>query len=162
MLDLEDNITILETSISDMQDTIGDLDFRVTTLEFYVATMNATVTDLESRIGTLESQILSMNNTIWNATRSPDFDTGWENFTRGQERSFQHWLNSTDLLVYMMGRIPGASPYIHSMFFGSVHDYGWKGCFWHDLSSAEISVTRNPSDDYWEQVRIMIWKIPQP
>ena len=79
--------------------------------------VNATLTELLSKIAELETQI-----TILNATKlcmHADFDSGWFNISRGEEIIVTHYLNTTDVLVYMVGRVHNeSSPYIHQINFG--------------------------------------------
>lgn len=94
----------------------------------------------------------------------PAYDSGWQNISQGQYKIFNHFLNTTDVLVYMMGKINvSASPYIHQVDYGgelNVVYYG--GAWWQDLTESTITVHRRPNDPNWCQVRVMIWKLPEP
>jgi len=152
LYNVSDTLAELLSIIDILNNTVGILDHNVTELSMRMQLMNNTIAELETELA------------ILNATKmgKPNFDSGWQYISAGQTKTFEHWLNSTDALVYMMGQQEGQSPYIHTKFFGSVHDLGWKGCYWHDLNNATVSVTRNPSDTYWDLVRVVIWKFPEP
>jgi len=94
----------------------------------------------------------------------PAFDSGWTNISRGDHIQFPHFLNTTNVLVYMMGRTnKSASPYIHQIDYGGeLNAFLEAGVWWQDLTEASISVYRRPDDTNWDQVRIMIWTISEP
>jgi hypothetical protein len=95
-------------------------------------------------------------------THTPAFDSGWQPIGQDKYVIFTHNLNTKDVLVHMMGRVnESASPYIHQVDYGGELNYGLGyGAWWQDLTSSTITVHRRGSDGSWEQVRIIMWKIP--
>lgn len=88
----------------------------------------------------------------------PAWDSGWVE-CRKEYNTFYHWLNTTDLIVYITGR---------NSTYGGIHqiEYGGEfalvsetGVWWQDLTSTSITVHRRVDDENWNQVRVMIWKI---
>ena len=94
----------------------------------------------------------------------PAYDSGWTNISQNQEVVFDHGLNTTSVFVYMIGRSnESASPYIHQIDYGGETNYGYRwGVNWYDLTNMSIRVQRQISDTNWDQVRIYMWKIPEP
>ncbi len=94
----------------------------------------------------------------------PAYDSGWTNISQGDHVQFSHLLNTTNVLVYMLGRTnKSASPYIHQIDYGGeLNVFLEAGAWWQDLTEASISVYRRPDDTNWDQVRICMWKIPVP
>jgi len=97
------------------------------------------------------------------STNKPAYDSGWQNISQDQYKTFDHFLNTTNVLVYMMGRKNElASPYIHQVDYGGELHYGYQfGAWWQDLTEASIRVYRRKDDVNWDQVRIIAWKLPE-
>jgi hypothetical protein len=103
---------------------------------------------------------------------SPAYDSGWlNNWVAGvdyQLISLTYELNTTEVFVYVLGRV---NETIGEFENGSIHQFAYggllgplggnAGVFW-VLSGNEIKLYRLPNDEYWHEVRVMIWKIPQP
>jgi hypothetical protein len=94
----------------------------------------------------------------------PAYDSNWTYIEPDQEVVFDHGLNTTNVFVYMVGKTnQSASPYIHQIDYGGESNYGYHwGVNWYDLTNMSIRVHRQISDTNWDQVRIYIWKIPEP
>jgi hypothetical protein len=94
----------------------------------------------------------------------PAFDSNWTYIEQDQTVIFPHGLNTTEVFVYMIGKTnQTASPYIHQIDYGGEINFGFQtGVYWYDLTSMSITVHRRLSDSNWDQVRIYMWKIPEP
>lgn len=94
----------------------------------------------------------------------PAYDSGWTNITENQHVIFNHRLNTTNVFVYMIGRTNETGlPYIHQMDYGGELNGGYEwGVNWYDLTETTIRVHRRINDANWDQVRIYMWKIPEP
>ncbi len=133
-----------------VSDTLGALNAQVDELQSYIDI-------LQIRVEVLENQ------SKWMV--APSFDSGWISINPGDRYYFFHNQNTTNVLVYVIGK--NASGFIHQWRigmdydsnFGSSADYG---LFWSRLDTNAISVVRGPSDWEWDEVRVMIWKILEP
>lgn len=87
----------------------------------------------------------------------PAYDTGWQSISPGQDIRFYHYLNTTDLFVYMMGKDASSTHFLNQVNYGQI--YG--GANWGNLTSEYLDVYRGYQETwYWDQVRIVIWKLP--
>jgi hypothetical protein len=132
-------------------------------------TLNSRIDDLETQIDEMNATIIQMNSTITNllnATKlgKPDYDSGWTPIELDEHMMFEHNLDTTNVLVYMIGKYSdSASPYIHQIAYGG--DYSglepnFIGASWYDLTNMSIWVHRRMHGGTWNEVRVMIWKIP--
>ena len=111
---------------------------------------------------------------VWGA---PDYDSGWMRIDMNERLVLTHNLNTTNSLVYLIGKqIIGADTplTIHQLYYGWGYDptlHGYMGAQWYipfpDASPIsgdpenQIVIYRAPSDGYWQEVRALIWKIPE-
>ena len=105
---------------------------------------------LESRIEALEEQPLPQQGFL----TAPAFDSGWESVGEGGEIVFAHDLGTTEVFVYLVGRDIDDTLGIHQYEYAGMY---W--AYWHKLDSNNISVTAYPGS--WDEVRVMIWRIPE-
>ncbi len=105
---------------------------------------------------------------------APAFDSGWvSNWTDEVEYlriSLYHGLNTTDVFVYVVGRL---NQTIEVWENGSVHQFaygglfgrlgGGAGVFW-VLGESKIELYRLIPDSVvpWHEVRVLIWKVQEP
>lgn len=185
---LETKITNLNTSLVQLQSRVDNLNYTMTStvndLNAQIVEMNATITDLRTEINILSAKVDNLNSTLasrindlndqiaWlktelgilNATKlgKPKYDSGWVTLIAGQNKNFTHNLNTTNVLVYMIGKDADGANDIHQINFGGETD-NWQywGAYWFDLTETKIMVRRQPQDIDWDEVRIMIWKIPE-
>jgi len=146
----------------ELQDRVDSLNASLLDLEAYLETkiveLNASLVYLQSRVETLESQMLPQG-----FMREPAYDSGWVHIEPGHDRCFNHNLNATNVLVYLIGNDPGSSPYIHQWDYGGELTAGkYYGAYWYDLTETSIYVHRHGQDENWDYVRIMLWKIQEP
>ena len=123
----------------------------------------------EGNIGILDVQgnITVNNQTIkeYHGFPRPDYDSGWRSISTGETLNLTHNLGTTELLVYIIGNdstgddpVDGINQKFHG---GSAAPY--YGIYWRDLDNTTIKVNRGVHDLYWDEVRVMIWKIePEP
>ena len=103
----------------------------------------------------------------------PDYDSGWVSIGKNEAKTITHDLggDTDDYLVDMQYRMSGNNG-VNLRYYGGA-DFGAKsfggsaenervGAYWRSLTSSTITVYRRPEDIYAEQVRVRIWKMPQP
>ncbi len=125
------------------------------------------VAELETNVVYLNDTVLCLNETVvyLNSTQglgAPDYDSGWVSIDTSQELTFTHNLNTTEVLVYVIGK-DSDPPGINQINYGSnVYSGIGAGAYWHSLTQNNVKVHRESDDVNWDQVRVMIWKIPEP
>lgn len=107
---------------------------------------------------------------------TPAYDSGWlQNWTiddLGYSINLTHGLRTTDLLVYVIGRLnetmkPFENGSVHQFAYGWLFDPGlgggFYGVFWVLTDSNIILYRGDPDNQYsWSEVRVMLWKITPP
>lgn len=142
---------INKTQLLLQQDEIDYLNSTVVSLQASLAQMNSTINQLSNSVDILNMTKLG----------KPDADSGWLNITAGQQLIFNHNLGTTNVLVYMIGNDTSGTLYIHQIKYGMDDNLGYEyGARWQELTPTSIKVIRGISDPNWNQIRIMIWKIP--
>ncbi len=155
--ELEMNITMLETMVDTLNTTVVEHEFRMNSL-------NASYFDLLTRVGELEAKNLTQ------FIGRPAYDSGWVKLLIEEETPFEHNLNTTNVLVYIIGSkySTGLDPHQHAYGGWADTNVGWdkyEGVWWHDLTTTHIKVFRTRDDDVldnqypWNYVRVMMWKI---
>ncbi|MCW3985229.1 MAG: hypothetical protein NWE91_02315 [Candidatus Bathyarchaeota archaeon] len=128
------------------------------------AELYAQLGELQSHVNDLQDKVEALENQSgWMV--APAFDSGWISINPDERYFFWHSLNTTNVLVYVIGK--NGSGFIHQWRIGMDYDsYGIGsadyGLFWSRLDSNVISVLRGRSDTQWAQVKVMIWKISEP
>lgn len=120
---------------------------KVDNLTDRVEVLEQNVTDLDARVEYLEGLCPIAG------LPPPDYDSGWTNLTQ-ETTIFTHNLNTTELLVYLIGKSPDAPWLIHQMLYGNL------GARWQRLTTTTIDVYRAPTDPAWPEARMMLWIIP--
>lgn len=111
--------------------------------------------DLQDRVEALENQ------SGW--LPAPAYDSGWVSINQGQEITLTHNLNTTNVLVHIMGKFPQGFGIHIVALGGDDRSNNLYGLFWRYLDDTTIRVYRLPEDtSWWQQVRVMIWKIQEP
>jgi hypothetical protein len=150
---LETRIASLESLIANLQSITNSLNSTLTQeindLKAELQEANATITELKTEI------------VILNATKlGIPYDSFWYPISKGGYRIFPHNLGTTNVLVYMIG-YDSETGAIHQKDYGGEKSPGYTwGCWWTDLTATDIRVERGGSDDNWDYVRLIIWKIP--
>ncbi len=97
---------------------------------------------------------------------SPDYDSGWVSLSPNDFTFFVHNLGTKDIFVYLLGKNIDASGFVtHQEFFGGAEIASYyKGVRWSTVSenSNEVSVYRFWDDLWWDEARVLIWKLPPP
>ena len=152
-----------KTELCDHEARIEKLETRTDQMIIDMLSLLTQLIALEAKVEELEIKL-----DILNATKlgKPDYDTfeeygGWAQLPTGEDKMFTHNLDTTNVLVYMVGYHPNTSPYIHQIEYGGNDGLGRFGVYWHDLTTTSIYVHRNTNDGTWQYVRVMIWKIPE-
>jgi hypothetical protein len=149
LLELESRVDSLNSSLLTLE---AYLTTRITTLEATVAQQQSTMANLETELAVLNTTKLG----------KPDYDSGWTAIAQGTNKHFNHGLGTTDILVYVIGKNGGSG--INQLFYGL--DYNSydavQGLCWWNLDTNGIDVIRGINDATYAQVRVMLWKIPQP
>jgi hypothetical protein len=162
---LQARINSLNTSLLNLEaylnTRIVTLNASLLDLEAYLTTrmtnLEALVAEQQSRIAELESEIA-----VLNATKlgKPDWDSGWFSIPAGETRVKNHDLNTTNVLVYMIGYDYNGYEY-HQINYGGDSNGGTNlGAWWCKLTETTIEIWRHASDQRWDLTRVMIWKIP--
>lgn len=153
---MENTILLMQTDLGQQKVLIYMMNASLTAK---IAYLEVLCSEMDTRIDELSTLIAVLNATKLGA---PDRDSGWIPISQGQEIIFNHNLNTTNVLVYMIGKYSdSASPYIHQIQFGAdnlVTTVG--GARWYDLTVNSIRVRREANDANWNYVRLFIWKIP--
>jgi hypothetical protein len=131
-----------------------------------IDSLNASLIALESRVEALETALAKI--------REPDYDSGWVTVKAGERLDLTHNLNTTEVFVYVVGRYgPPDNTTIHQIYYGGYCYYLYdgtghvyasvdQGLEWIGLTNTTIALYRHSDDFYWQQVRVMIWKIKEP
>lgn len=96
----------------------------------------------------------------------PAFDSGWLSIEVGEIMDIEHGLGTTEILVYMVGR--NRLNHVHQKDYGSDDwrisngDLMRNGASWAAREENFIEVHRLQEDGLWEEVRVLIWKLPPP
>jgi len=126
----------------------------------------ALLLDLLGRVEALENQSLPQG-----YIGAPAYNSGWIELDTGWSVTMLHGLNTTKLFVYLLGRTNITSPptprweYTMGSIGGDFYESnGEYDCFgaWVTFTNKSVSIERGYSDWRWDQVRVMIWKIPEP
>jgi hypothetical protein len=87
--------------------------------------------------------------------------SGWVDIATSESIMFTHNMGGDieDYAIQMWFRDTDAGGYgVNNRGYGSIEDNGtWSGVFWRTLTDTHITVGRQPTDPYAEQVRIWIW-----
>jgi hypothetical protein len=87
--------------------------------------------------------------------------SGWVDIATSQSLEFFHNMGGDveDYAVQLWFRDTDAGGYgVNNRGYGSIEDNGvWSGAFWRTLTNAKITVGRQPTDPYADQVRVLIW-----
>ena len=86
-----------------------------------------------------------------------DYDSGWVN-QPSESIIFQHNLGTKDVFVYVLGKDKDAvNGWVHQINFD-----GKDGVTWYADTIDKILLLRNTDEVYWNEVRVLIWKLPSP
>lgn len=89
----------------------------------------------------------------------PNYDSGWVSINQGQTLTLTHNLDTTELLIYVVGKGGGAE-INQQQYGGDINQLGQGGgLYWKNLNNTAIKVTRYSDDGVYPQVRVQIWKI---
>jgi len=139
------------TALLNLQSQIDDLKASVYELRTKINSLNATVVELETELAILDA--IKLGKPDWN-------NTDWTSLPKGGEVIFTHNLNTTNVLVYMIGKKDSQDPYIHQMDYGGLWSGSWNGAYWKNLTPTTITVHRHGDDNNWNYVRVFMWILP--
>ena len=93
---------------------------------------------------------------------SPDYNSGWSTMNPSSTVSFPHNLQTTDLFVYVIGR--NSEMWTHQYYYGGDENSNpgteYQGIKWYAFDANTIILSRSGTDSYYEQVRVLAWKLP--
>jgi uncharacterized coiled-coil protein SlyX len=161
LYNVSDTLTSLLAKIDSLNATVIEQQNIINNLNNTVLELQNTTSYLNTTVNYLNQTVIVLNST--KGLGAPDNDSGWIPIGQGSEIIYTHNLNTTDLLVYMIGKFnDSSSPYIHQIQYGSDNNYGLPtaGARWYDLTSTTIRVRREIGDQNWVWVRLIFWKIP--
>ena len=98
---------------------------------------------------------------VWELTENPDFDSGWRDIGPGVANSLtiNHNLGITPTELAVTLWFSGTEKGIHHYAYGGLYDGGadkLQGAYWQRLTENTVEVSRMPSDEYVEQVRVIV------
>jgi len=137
-----------------------------------IEVLNATIIDQQNTINYLNEAVIHLNETVMilNGTGlgAPDYDSGWFAMPIGQV-VLHHNLGTEELFIYVTGGfLVGERHLIEHWAYGTdvfwdIHtdDYSTHGVGW-IADDDSIQVIRGDEDLLNTEVRVMIWKLPEP
>lgn len=139
---------------------------RIDSLNASLPELEAIIAEQQARISELETEIA-----ILNATKlgKPDYDSfedpevgRWQYLQPDIPWRFDHHLNTTDVIVYLVFSNDTAGSNINHHWYGGQNSgTWWGGAWWSQLTKGYIMVTRYAHSNECAYVRVMIWKIPE-
>ena len=126
----------------------------ISELQGNVDSLNASDLDLQDIVEMLEDQMLPQG-----FVSAPAYDSGWITIDKDQILTLTHNLDTTEVLVYIIGKADVSFELfrIHQLRYGD----WWNGVNWYRLTNTTITVRRGTPADYWDYIRVMIWKIQE-
>lgn len=88
----------------------------------------------------------------------PAYDSGWTSINQGSATTFTHNLGTQEIFVYMIGKCPDQP--VHQAYYGGFMEPPERGARWYSMDANSITVYHG-NDDYWHEVRVMIWRIEE-
>lgn len=178
LYNVSDTLNMLLNKIDELNSTVIEQQVIINGLHNTVIYLNETVQILNGTVNYLNTTVTYLNETIAtiNGTGlgAPDYDSGWEWVNYGDYRTFTHDLNSYNLLVYAVGQAwePAQNFYseLCQVFYGGdnyIYPGGASytvGAYWYAVSENALRVQNFGvgATGGWYNIRVMIWKIPQP
>ena len=141
----------------------------------------ARVSALESKVAELESRVLTESEKIAlieTTAGVADYDSGWVDCSKTLlHNTFEHNLGTIEYTVYFWGaywdketndrwiyhqRGIGGATNPYGTFGGEDDPVGWEyiGVAWVGATENDVFIVRYPKDEYWEKIRVLIYKIP--
>ena len=141
----------------------------------------ARVSALESKVAELESRVLTESEKIAlikTTAGVADYDSGWVDCSKELlYNTFEHNLGTIEYTVYFWGaywdketndrwiyhqRGIGGATNPYGTFGGEDDPVGWEyiGVAWVGATENDVFIVRYPKDEYWEKIRVLIYKIP--
>ena len=115
-------------------------------LLYEINSVNASLVSLQDRVEILETGRF---------IGAPAYDSDWMFISKGQRLPVYHNLNTTEVFVCIYGK--SGEDGIHNIRYGG--NWGGTGLTWYGLDDDELTLHRWDSDNNWEKVRVMIWKV---
>ena len=137
---VEDSVFALGTQMFFMQEDLVNAYARITQLEQRVDEFSALIAYLNETVALLNSTTLG----------APDYDSGWVSIPGYSVTRFTHGLGTTNVCVYVAR---------NDTTYG-IND-GQHEINWSHLSNNDVWITSRYLNGTHE-IRVMIWKIPQP
>lgn len=139
---------------------------KMESLNASLLALEAIIAEQQARISELETEIA-----ILNATKlgKPDYDSfedpevgGWQYLQPDIPWRFDHHLNTTNVIVYLVFSNDRVGSNINHHWYGGQNSgTWWGGAWWSQLTRDYIMVTRYAHSDECAYVRVIIWKIPE-
>ncbi|MCK4477541.1 hypothetical protein KAU88_03310 [Candidatus Bathyarchaeota archaeon] len=171
----EDPLTEMWEAIFGIQDDVEDLQTQID--------LQAQIADLQSEVDVLKAQMEFLEDP-WivgppgpqgetgpqgalGGFDAPDYDSGWVSAAGwvNDRKSFDHGLGTTDLFVYVYGRlIEGGDWVYHQIGIGwdttiDGVDIAFTGMRWLLVDENTVDLLRGYEDWQWEEARVLIWVI---
>jgi outer membrane murein-binding lipoprotein Lpp len=151
-------------AISDLQAKVDSLSASFTDLQIQVQSVDETMQSLNQKIEVLETRVNGLEKGGFLGT--PAYDSGWVKIEPQQTVALTHDLNTTEVIVYMIGRNSATGYKIHQTFYGGAQTPNGidtiRGAYWYYLDEMTLRIHRLRNDIFWDEVRILIWKLQKP
>jgi len=173
-LGVEEEVEGLSPSMQILQDQYAELEFQVAESQSALIRITA----LETEVAQLKENMLTESKVVdlieaSAQTAKADYDSGWIDAPSPGEKDFvDHMLGTTEFTVYIWGAYWFGNHWVYhqhdmSVTYAHQHDLSGDisartGLVWESSEGGEnmLKITRHPNDQHWEQIRILIYKIP--
>ena len=90
------------------------------------------------------------------------YDSGWFALSPSYMKTLIK-LDPRAVFVYMIGRESGTG--IHQMYYGGVRYNEDEttikmGAYWRLSDDRDLWIFRNPDDESWDEIRVLVWELP--
>jgi len=162
-LGVEEEVEGLSPSMQILQDQYVELEFQVAETQSALIRITA----LETEVAQLKENMLTESKVVdlieaSAQTAKADYDSGWIDPPPLTEPYFiEHNLGTIEYTVYIWGAYWSGNVWVYHQ-----HDLSdtlaRTGLVWESSEGGEnmLKITRHPNDQHWEQIRILIYKIP--
>jgi hypothetical protein len=131
---------------------------NLTALQSEIDSLNSALLALENTVATQQSQINNLGAELATKLGAPDYDSGWFAINPGSYIILTHNLGTTNVLVYMVGRISGTIDQVE--YGGDANGQSSYGANWYGLTTTQIWINRMSQDIWWPEIRVFMWILP--
>ena len=88
----------------------------------------------------------------------PDYDSNWFALASGSVTK-THDLDTDNLLIQVLGKDTGSEGIMNIRVGGIGGGSGFRGGYYKNVTTTQITVQRESGDALWDQWRIQLWKL---